>query len=237
MERPSRDELVRLAGTMAQDIISELAVADSAINLMLHDDSVPLKIRGKLSLLSEQVRNAAIPAKWFMMRSRPVGSVSVVDLSEAFVNISPLFERLLSENVQFELDLQTDLWPIRANVPQLEHAFITLVVRARDAMPNGGTFLIRSTNIDEQTARTLTGLSLCGDQVLIEMTDTGFSIPPGERERIFDPFFISKTPAGGFALAKAYSAIVNNGGRIFVRSGVSKGTTFCTVLPRVQCST
>src|SRR6476660_3877347 len=232
MERLPADELLRLAGTMAENLISELAVADSAINLMLHDECVPLGIRGKLSLLSEQVRKAAVPAKWFMMRSRDPGAASVVNLNEVLADLVPLLRRLLSQNLHFELDLQTELWPIRANVSHLEEAFITLAVRARDAMPNGGTILIRGGNIDEQTSRSITGLSLRGDHVLIEVTDTGFSIPPAEVERIFDPFFITKTPAGGFALAKVYSIIRDAEGHIRVKSDVSKGTAFCILLPR-----
>ena len=232
MERLPADELVRLAGTMAENLISELAVADSAINLMLRDECVPLGIRGKLSLLSEQVRKAAVPAKWFMMRSRDPGAADVVNLNEILADLVPLLRRLLSQNLHFELDLQTELWPIRANVSHLEEAFITLAVRARDAMPNGGTILIRGRNIDEQTSRSITGLSLRGDHVLIEVTDTGFCIPPGDLERIFDPFFITKTPAGGFALAKVYSIIRDAEGHIRVKSDVSKGTTFCILLPR-----
>src|SRR6185369_12160334 len=101
MERLPTDELVRLAGTMAENLISELAVADSAINLMLHHECVPLGIRGKLSLLSEQVRKAAAPAKWFMMRSRAAGAASVVNLNEVLADLLPLLRRLLSENVHF----------------------------------------------------------------------------------------------------------------------------------------
>ena len=99
MEKLSIDELLRFAAIMAQDVISELDVADSAINLMTHDDSVPLEIRGKLSLLTEQVRRAAVPAKRFIMRSRVQGCVCVVHLNKIFADLSRLFQLLLSQDI------------------------------------------------------------------------------------------------------------------------------------------
>src|SRR5262245_15292523 len=107
MEKLSTDELLRFAGIMAQDVISELAVADSAINLMMHDDTISLEIRGKLSLLTEQVRRAATPAKRFITRSRAQGHVRVVDLNEVFSDMFQLFRRLLSQNIDLQMELPT----------------------------------------------------------------------------------------------------------------------------------
>ena len=148
---------------MAQDVISELAVADSAISLLMHDDTISLEIRGKLSLLTEQVRTAAVPAKRFIMRSRAQGYVRVVHFYEVFSDMSQLFRRLLSQNIDLQMELPADLWPTRLNIAHFEEAFITLVIRARDALPNGGTLLIQATNVDEQISRSISGLCLSGD--------------------------------------------------------------------------
>ena len=228
------DELLRFAAIMAQDIISELDVADSAINLMTHDDSVPLEIRGKPSLLTEQVRRAAVPAKRFIMRSRAQGDVRVraIHLNEIFADLSRIFRRLLSQDIALEMNMSSDLWPTRLNIALFEEACITLLVRARDVMPNGGTLLIQARNVDEQTSRSISQLCLSGDHVLIEITDSGIGVAAADLERMFDPFFITKTPANGFALAKVYSTIANTGGRICVKSGVSEGTTFSVLVPR-----
>jgi two-component system, cell cycle sensor histidine kinase and response regulator CckA len=234
MENLSTDGLLRFAVIMAQDVIGELDVADSAINLMIHDDSVPLEIRGKLSLLVEQVRRAAVPAKRIIMRSHAQGDLSVcaVHLNEFFVDLSGLFRRLLPQSIALEMNLPSDLWPTRLNAAFFENACITLVARARDVMPGGGTLLIQARNVDERTSRSISQLYLSGDHVLIEITDNGIGIAPGDLERTFDPFFITKTPANGFALAKVYSTIANTGGQIWVKSAVSEGTTFSVLLPR-----
>jgi two-component system, cell cycle sensor histidine kinase and response regulator CckA len=232
MENLSKDELLRFAAIMAQNVISELDLADSAINLMTRDETVPLEVRGKLSLLTEQVRRAAVPPKRFIMRSRAPGYMRVVHLTEFFADFSRIFRRLLPENSALQMDVPSDLWPTRLNIGHFEDACITLVVRARDAMPNGGTVLIRAKNVDEQTSRSISGLRLSGDHVLVEITDNGIGIASGDLERIFDPFFITKTPATGFALAKVYSTIANAGGQIWVKSEVGEGTTFSVLVPR-----
>jgi hypothetical protein len=56
MEKLEADELLRLAATMAQNVVSEAAAADFAADLLMHDESVPFETRGKLSLLVEQAR-------------------------------------------------------------------------------------------------------------------------------------------------------------------------------------
>jgi signal transduction histidine kinase len=234
MENLSTEELLRFAAIMAQDVISELDVADSAITLMTHDDRVPLEIRGKLSLLIEQVRRAAVPDKRFIMRSHPQGDfrVRAVRLNEVFVDLSGILKRLLSQGIALEMNMASDLWPTRLNVALFEDACITLVVRARDVMPNGGTLLIRARNVDEETSRSISQLHLTGDHVLIEITDDGIGLAPANLERMFDPFFILKTPPSGFALAKVYRTIANAGGRICVKSEVTGGTTFSILMPR-----
>ena len=232
MEKLSPDELLRWAGKMAQDVMCEVSVADAAIDLLIHDESVSLETRGKLSLLSEQVRQGAAPAKRFILISRTQEDVQVLNLQDFVSDLSSLVRRLLPDNVDFQVELATDLWPTKVNVAQFEDAFITLTINAREAMPNGGTLRIQATNASEATCRSKSGLFLSGDHVLIEIVDNGVGIPPAHLKRIFDPFVITKGPTCGFGLAKAYGTIKNIDGHISVKSEVGKGTTFSVFVPR-----
>jgi two-component system cell cycle sensor histidine kinase/response regulator CckA len=232
MENLSTHTLNRLAGRMAHDVISELSVADAVIDLLIHDESVSLETRGKLCLLREQVRAAAVPAKQFTMISCTPEERQVVDLDEFFSDLSGLFRVLLPQNIDFQMELASGLWPVSVDVSQFETTFITLIVNARDAMPNGGALLIRATNVDETTTQMISGLFLSGDHVLVEVIDSGVGIPPAHLKRIFDPFVITKGPVAGFGLAKAYGTIKNIDGHISVKSEVGKGTTFSVLVPR-----
>ena len=73
----------------------------------------------------------------------------------------------------------------------------------------------------------------CGDEVWVEVADTGSGIPESIRSRIFDPFFTSK-PVGkgtGMGLSIAYGIIQAHHGRIELKSEMGQGTTFRVILP------
>ena len=232
MEKLSTHELNRLAGRTAQDVISELSVADAAIDLLIHDESVSLETRGKLCLLREQVRAAAVPAKRFILLSRTTEELQILDLQKFLSDLHPLLRRLLPENIDIKVDVDTETWRTRVSVAQFEEVFITLAVNARDSMPSGGTFEIRATRVDQTTSRSISGLLLSGDHILIEISDNGIGIPAARLQRIFDPFVITKAPGCGFGLAKIYNTIKNIDGHVSVDSKVGKGTTFKIFVPR-----
>ncbi|MBI3479644.1 MAG: histidine kinase, partial [Nitrosomonadales bacterium] len=75
-----------------------------------------------------------------------------------------------------------------------------------------------------------------GDEVRVEVADTGKGIAPEHIKKIFDPFFTTK-PIGkgtGLGLSLAYSIVQKHHGRIEVQSEVGKGTTFRVWLPIKQ---
>jgi two-component system, cell cycle sensor histidine kinase and response regulator CckA len=167
-----------------------------------------------------------------MISQSQCNTIETTKLYEHLSDLSILFRRLLAPNIDFQIRLAADLWPVRANMAALEQALITLVVKARDAMPMGGSLLFHARNVDEATCRSISGLYLSGDHVLIEIIDTGVGIAPEYLKRIFDPFFVTKGPVNGIALAKAYWAIKDMNGHLTVKSAIGKGTRFNVFMPR-----
>jgi PAS domain S-box-containing protein len=112
-----------------------------------------------------------------------------------------------------------DLPKIYCLPSQLNQVFMNLLVNAGQAIQTQGEITIR------------TGLD--GDQVWIEVGDTGSGIPKENLNRIFEPFFTTK-PVGkdtGLGLSLSYSIVLKHHGRIDVTSEVGKGTTFRVTLP------
>jgi signal transduction histidine kinase len=102
---------------------------------------------------------------------------------------------------------------------QLNQVFMNLLVNAAHAIEERGTIRIR------------TGRQ--GDEVWIDVADTGKGIAPEHLKKIFDPFFTTK-PIGkgtGLGLSLAYGIVQKHHGRIEVQSEVGKGTTFRVWLP------
>jgi signal transduction histidine kinase len=103
---------------------------------------------------------------------------------------------------------------------QLNQVFMNLLTNAGQAIDNHGRITIR------------TGQE--GDNVWVEVEDTGKGIKPENLERIFDPFFTTK-PVGsgtGLGLSLSYGIVKKHGGRIEVKSEVGKGSVFRVVLPQ-----
>jgi PAS domain S-box-containing protein len=112
-----------------------------------------------------------------------------------------------------------DLPKIRCLPSQLNQVFMNLLVNAGQAIQTQGEITIR-TGVD-------------GEQVWIEVADTGSGIPKENLNRIFEPFFTTK-PVGkgtGLGLSLSYSIVLKHHGRIDVASEVGKGTTFRVTLP------
>ena len=108
---------------------------------------------------------------------------------------------------------------------QVNQVFMNLLVNAAQAMEEKGAITVR------------TGQQ--GEEVWVEVEDTGKGITAEHMKKIFDPFFTTK-PIGkgtGLGLAVSYGIIHKHRGRIEVASEVGKGTRFRVWLPMTQQAT
>jgi two-component system cell cycle sensor histidine kinase/response regulator CckA len=159
----------------------------------------------------------------------------VIDLGESLSDLDMLLKRLLGEKVALDTVHGRDLWPVKADVSQIEQVMMNLAVNARDAMPDGGKLTMRTANVTAEECQTLLYKPLpVADYVLVEVSDTGTGIPKEIVDKIFEPFFTTKeTGKGtGLGLSTVYGIVKQTNGYIFVDSIVGQGTTFRIFLPR-----
>jgi two-component system NtrC family sensor kinase len=112
-----------------------------------------------------------------------------------------------------------DIPDIQCLPSELNQVFMNMLVNAAHAIEERGVISIR------------TGQE--GDQVWVEIADSGKGIEEANIKRIFDPFFTTK-PVGkgtGLGLSLSYSIVQKHHGRIDVSSEVGKGTVFRIWLP------
>jgi len=113
-----------------------------------------------------------------------------------------------------------DVPPIDCFPSQLNQVFMNLLINAAHAIETKGRITLR------------TGHD--GENVWVEVEDTGKGIKPEHLARIFEPFFTTK-PVGkgtGLGLSLSYGIVHKHGGHIDVTSELGKGTVFRVVLPR-----
>lgn len=136
---------------------------------------------------------------------------------------------LRGSNVQCELSLAGDLWPVEVDEGQFRQVVNNLVINAMQAMPEGGRIEVRSENV-ELTAGFLPPLG-AGKFVKISIRDYGAGIRPENLPRIFDPYFTTKQHGSGLGLASAYSIVRKHDGQIRVESTLGAGAAFNIYLP------
>ena len=115
-----------------------------------------------------------------------------------------------------------------ADGKHLEQAFLNLILNAVQAMPGGGDLELRTALREEAEA--------AGGRRFIEVViaDTGVGIPPQVREKIFSPFFTTRTQGTGLGLSITRKIVEQGGGTIAVASEPGKGTAFTVLVPVVE---
>lgn len=109
--------------------------------------------------------------------------------------------------------------PVMADFAQIQQVFVNLVVNAIQAMSEGGKLTI---TVASEDSFVRTGF-----------TDTGAGIKPEHMQKLFTPFFTTKSEVKGvgLGLSVSYGIVERHGGKIEVQSEVGKGSTFTVVLP------
>ena len=150
-------------------------------------------------------------------------------------DVGILLKRLIGEKVKLEPVHGRDLWPVKADLSQLEQVIVNLAVNARDAMPDGGKLTIRTSNVThvETFGAAYKGMPT-GDYVLVEVADSGTGMPPEVMAQIFEPFFSTKEvgKGTGLGLSTVYGIVKQTGGFIYPESELGRGSVFRIFLPR-----
>ena len=158
-----------------------------------------------------------------------------VEMNTLVVSMGELLQRSINESIHLDMQLSDDLWVAEADPNQLESALLNLVLNARDAMPEGGTLIVNTSNQQLDSAFVADyGNLLPGDYVVLRVTDTGCGMPESTISRAFDPFFTTK-PIGqgtGLGLSMIYGFSKQSHGHVTIDSEVGHGTSVTLFLPR-----
>jgi signal transduction histidine kinase len=226
----------QLTGGIAHDFNNMLAVVVGGIDLALRRLSGPRReVMMHLNNAMEGATRAAALTRRLLSfaRSEPL-LPERVDSNELIDGMSDLLDRTLGEQIQIDVQVDPDAWPIYVDPHQLENAIVNLAVNARDAMEGRGLMRISTENVT--LAANQVGDIRAGDYVRISVTDTGCGMPPDVLERAFEPFFTTK-PVGkgtGLGLSQIFGFAHQSGGEVGIESEVGKGTAVSIFLPRTE---
>ncbi|APZ91862.1 PAS domain-containing hybrid sensor histidine kinase/response regulator [Fuerstiella marisgermanici] len=153
------------------------------------------------------------------------------------VNLAPMIREvtafdLSGSNVEIALQVPEDLWNVSGDVGQLQQVFSNLAINARQAMSTGGKLSISLQNVELSDGQHPHLKS--GRYVKIEFHDGGTGIPTDILDRIFAPYFTTKSQGHGLGLATCHSIVDRHNGHIGVTSKMGEGTTFTVHLPAAK---
>jgi PAS domain S-box-containing protein len=218
----------QLTGGVAHDFNNLLAVIGGNAELVRRRPSGDNK-RQMDNILRATERGVALTSQLLSFSRRHVATPRIIDLRAELPRMAEMLRASLRGDIEMLIEVADPLWPIEADVAELEMALLNIAVNARDAMPQGGTFTIEVRN-----AASGGGGSLNGDHVAIALRDTGAGIPPEVIGKVFDPFFTTKEPGEGtgLGLSQVYGFAQQSGGAVSLDSIPGRGTTITIRLPR-----
>ncbi|GGM11002.1 PAS domain S-box protein [Pseudomonas asuensis] len=156
-----------------------------------------------------------------------------IDLNDLVTSLEDLVRRTLGEHIEIITQLHPNLWHALSDTNQLENALLNLVINARDAMPEGGTLVLKTGHFFNEAAHPLGDLNP-GHYVTLTVRDSGTGMSPEVVAKAFDPFFTTK-PIGqgtGLGLSMIYGFVKQSGGHVTLQSEVGQGTTITLYFPR-----
>lgn len=168
-------------------------------------------------------------------RQTPV-ALRPIDLNSELEQIYDLLSQTITKNIEILLELSRPLKPIMADPSQLCQIIMNLAVNGRDAMPNGGKLVMKTSNLILEDVDCLSQPKLTpGTYVSLSVSDTGHGIDEKDVDHIFEPFYTTKEPGkgSGLGLATVYGIVHQNNGHISLESRTGVGTTFRILFPAI----
>ena len=217
-----------LAAGVAHEVNTPLAVISSYAQMLAKQLTGDEKKSALMEKITRQTFRASEIVNNLLNFSRTSGTeFAEIDINKVIHDTLALLEhQFKTARIDVKPELAAALPPIHGNAGRLQQVFLNLFLNAKDAMPRGGCLTIATAN---------------GVGVSVSVSDTGSGIAPEHINRIYDPFFTTKTApregqsrGTGLGLAVTYGIIQEHAGKIRVDSQPGAGTTFHLEFPRVR---
>lgn len=213
-----------LAGGIAHDFNNILTVINGYSRMLLEMENLDSEVRESVNEILKAGEKASTLTKRLLTFSRTTfGELKVLDINQIILDLDKLLHRLISEDVELNLDLEQKPCYVLADSASIEQVLINLVANANDAVGPHGIIQIRTRMDDENTLK-----------IIVE--DNGIGMDPNTLDHLFEPFFTTKEvgKGTGLGLSTVYGIVKQLKGKIDVESQVGVGSKFIISLPLVK---
>lgn len=213
--KASRDEILSwsaASATVAHELKNLLGATELYASLI--EEAV--REHPDLSLLASRLLTGirsltAVATNLLSFGRRPEPFLAAVDLHRVLEEAATFANHAVrGTGVELVTDLVATPACVHGDPEQLKQVFLNLLLNALQAMPRGGTLMIRT--------------EVKGGRLRVTIADTGVGIAPELLPRIFDPFVTTKPRGTGLGLAVVAEILTRHGATIKIASAVGQGT-------------
>ncbi len=170
------------------------------------------------------------------LQPRPTNLAQIIDSQAA------LLQKVLGEHITIQINHKADIPAVMADSASLEQTIFSLLIHARESMPQGGRLMIQTRQLhipDVNSARQVHADARPGDYAVMIISDTGKGMTPAELARLFDASQISaaQESCADIALILLQGMLRLQGGWLTANSVPDVGSEFSIYLPVASGST
>ncbi|GEM_PF-2048029 len=212
-------QLGKLVADMAHEVNNPLMIISGRAQISLMQGVGEKERKENAKIVMDQCRRAREVIQRLLMFSKPDrGQAKKTDMNKVINFVIKIVEHQFSiDNIKIRKKYCRPLPTLNVNAGQLHEVIMNLFKNAAEAMPEGGTITVVTASE--------------GNNIRIEITDTGQGIEMKDLMRIFDPFFTTKEKGTGLGLSVCYGIIKVYGGDMKCMSRPGEGTTMTILLP------
>ena len=229
------ESIGNLAGGIAHDFNNLLAVLRLVAGTLRRDEDDADRL-DDLRRIDEVVDSASgLTRSLLSFAGRSAPRKERTSVTAVAQRVIDLVERAVDRRISVRQELEGTC-DVIGDPSQLDQVLMNLAVNARDAVAGTGTIEIRihSSEIDEATAARSVKLR-AGPHVVIEVRDDGSGIDPAIRDRVFEPYFTTKTAGPtrgtGLGLSTVFGIVEAHDGAIELLPNTPRGTIARVWLP------
>ncbi len=231
------DSIGNLAGGIAHDFNNILSVITLLTSQLEHAEHDPERRQSLAQIAQIAESGAQVTRQLLRFARREMPRMEHLSVNEIVRSMAGLLARTIDRRVEICVETRASTGRVVGDPSQIEQIVMNLALNARDAMPDGGRLVMRSLDLHREIE---TPQLPAGSYVALEVVDTGHGIDAAVRERVFEPYFTTKTSGSvkgtGLGLATAYGIAHAHGGVLEVAESSPRGTRMRVLLPAADVS-
>lgn len=229
-----------MAGGVAHDFNNLLTVILGHTDLIMHQIPKDSHLFNSLKEIETSSKRATELCKQMLAYSGKGRILSqIININQLIEGINSLIQGLINKKTQVIYQLNPNIGLIEGDNSQLQQLIINLVINASEAISDvKGQIIIETENArfnSKETGEFVFVSELIQEHCIkIKISDTGIGIPQENIERVFDPFFSSKSIGRGLGLPACLGIVKSHNGAIKLHSDIDTGTTISILIPLIE---